>query len=308
MPAVLVTGGAGFIGSHLVERLVAEGLTVRVLDNLSTGKRENIESFAGSIEFVEGDIRDRELLAQLVDGIEVVFHLAANPSVQESVENPLKTHDVNLGGTLNVFEAARKSKVRRLVFSSSTSVYGDTAQVPTPEDSPLEPMSPYGLQKLFCEKICKMANDEYGLETAVLRYFNVFGERQNVASQYAAVIPNFITRLQRGKQPEIYGDGEQTRDFIYVGDVAEVTALAGSHPGAAGKVFNIASGKAVTVNALAETCARVLGKDIKPSHSPERKGDIKFSTADTTRAETVLGFSPKTALEDGLRRTAEYIS
>jgi len=244
----LVTGGAGFIGSHLVEELVKQGQRVRVIDNLSTGKKENIKPFLGEIEFVEGDIRDLELVRAAMDGVEYVLHQAAVPSVPRSVKDPLTSNSVNVEGTLNILVAARDADVKRVVYASSSSVYGDTPVLPKHEDMKQEPRSPYAVSKLTGELYCQVFYYVYGLETVVLRYFNVFGPQQDPKSQYAAVVPKFITALLHGESPTIFGDGEQSRDFTYIENVVAANLLATKAPDVAGEVFNIAYGERITVN------------------------------------------------------------
>ncbi len=309
MTRYLVTGGAGFIGSQIAERLLKEGHAVAVLDNLSTGKSENIEflkSLKGDFTFVQGDVVDPSDCARAMKGVEIVFHEAALGSVPKSIEDPFATHRSNVEGTLRVLMAARAAGVRRVVNAASSSAYGDTPVLPKVETMPGNPFSPYAATKLTQELYCRSFAVSYGLETVSLRYFNVFGSRQDPHSQYAAVIPRFFQALLRKQQPEIYGDGEQTRDFGYVGDVVEANLLASKFEGAEGQVFNIAGGKAITINELARKIAALLGSDIVPKYHPARVGDIRHSLADVSAARKNLGFSPKTSLDEGLRAASDW--
>jgi nucleoside-diphosphate-sugar epimerase len=303
---VLVTGGAGFIGSHLAERLLREGYGIRVLDNFSTGHRANIAGFADDIELVEGDIQSYERAHTAVRGCELVVHEAALPSVPRSVQDPLTSNASNVIGTLNVLLAARDSDVRRVVYASSSSVYGATGALPKSEDLPVAPISPYAVAKLAGEGYCRSFWTVYGLETVALRYFNVFGERQDPLSQYAAVIPSFIGALLSSERPVIYGSGEQTRDFTYVGNVVEGTMLALHAEGAPGKVFNIAAGEQTSVGRLLEELQSITGRHEQPRYEPARPGELTHSHADISRAEQELGYRPTVTLSEGLRRTAEH--
>jgi nucleoside-diphosphate-sugar epimerase len=303
---VLVTGGAGFIGSHLAERLLREGYGIRVLDNFSTGHRANIAGFADDIELVEGDIQSYERAHTAVRGCELVVHEAALPSVPRSVQDPLTSNASNVIGTLNVLLAARDSDVRRVVYASSSSVYGATEALPKSEDLPVAPISPYAVAKLAGEGYCRSFWTVYGLETVALRYFNVFGERQDPLSQYAAVIPSFIGALLSSERPVIYGSGEQTRDFTYVGNVVEGTMLALHAEGAPGKVFNIAAGEQTSVGRLLEELQSITGRHEQPRYEPARPGELTHSHADISRAEQELGYRPTVTLSEGLRRTAEH--
>jgi len=306
----LVTGGAGFIGSHIVERLVQEGQHVRVIDNLSTGKRKNIEPFLEKIEFIEGDVRDLELVRKAMDGVDYVLHQAAVPSVPRSVKDPLTTNAVNIEGTLNILIAARDAGVKRVVYASSSSVYGDTPVLPKHEGMKLEPRSPYAVSKLGGELYCQVFYHVYGLETVVLRYFNVFGPRQDPESQYAAVVPKFIAALLRNEPPTIFGDGEQSRDFTYVENVVEANLLAAQAkgPDVAGQVFNIACGTRVTINKLAQMLAEIIGVDpeLKPHYAPPRPGDVRHSLADISKGQRFLGYHVKVDLFEGLKRTVDW--
>ena len=306
----LVTGGAGFIGSHIVERLVQEGQHVRVIDNLSTGKRKNIEPFLEKIEFIEGDVRDLELVRKAMDGVDYVLHQAAVPSVPRSVKDPLTTNAVNVEGTLNILIAARDAGVKRVVYASSSSVYGDTPTLPKQEGMKPQPRSPYAVSKLAGEFYCQVFYHVYGLETVVLRYFNVFGPRQDPESQYAAVVPKFITALLRNEPPTIFGDGEQSRDFTYVENVVEANLLATQAKGTdvAGQVFNIACGTRITINKLAQMLAEIIGVDpeLEPHYAPPRPGDVRHSLADISKGQEFLGYHVKVDLFEGLKRTVDW--
>ena len=302
----LVTGGAGFIGSHLVEELVRQGQEVRVIDNLATGKKENIEPFLPKVEFIEGDIRDLEIVRDAMHGVDYVLHQAAVPSVPRSVKDPLTSNSVNVEGTLNILIAARDADVKRVVYASSSSVYGDTPVLPKHEDMKQEPLSPYAVSKLGGELYCKAFHHVYGLETVALRYFNVFGPRQDPKSQYAAVVPKFITALLHGEPPTIFGDGEQSRDFTYIENVVEANLLAAKAPDVAGEVFNIACGERITVNELASALAGLIGIKIEPEHTLGRSGDVRHSLADISKAKKLLGYKGEVAVREGLRQTVEW--
>ncbi|RME75172.1 MAG: SDR family oxidoreductase, partial [Chloroflexi bacterium] len=302
METCLVTGGGGFIGSHVVEALLERGFAVRVLDNLSTGHRENLAAVQGRIEFIEGDIREPETAARAVDGVSLVFHLAAVVSVPWSMAHPLETEQVNTAGTLCLLEAAQKAGVRRLVFSSTCAVYGDDPTLPKTEAMPPAPVSPYAVSKLAAEGYCRIFAAALGLETVVLRYFNVFGPRQDPSSPYSGVISIFVDRLRRGQPVTIYGDGEQTRDFVYVGDVAQANLRAALAPDVSGQIFNIGTGRAVTVNHLFAVLSGLLNYPHPPRYEPPRAGDIRHSYADPSLARSRLGWSAQVAFEEGLRR------
>jgi UDP-glucose 4-epimerase len=303
---VLVTGGAGFIGSNLVRALIERGDDVRVLDNFSTGNRVNLEGL--DVEIVEGELRSYERVHRAVRGAEIVYHLGALGSVPRSVQDPLTSSAVNIEGTLNVLLAARDEGIRRVVYSSSTSVYGSTRQLPTTEDTPPDPISPYGVAKLAAERYCVSFSRVYdSLETAVLRYFNVFGPRQSPSSQYAAVVPLFVTAIATGQPVQIHGDGEQSRDFTYVENVVDATLRASVAEGANGEIFNIANGTPASVNALADTIGAILGKPVLKEHLPPRAGDIRDSWADLSKATRILGYRPAVELDEGLRRTVEFL-
>jgi nucleoside-diphosphate-sugar epimerase len=306
MARVVVTGGAGFIGSNLVRALIERGDEVRVLDNFSTGNRANLEGLG--VEIVEGELRSYERVHNAVRGTEVVYHLGALGSVPRSVQDPLTSSAVNVEGTLNVLLAARDEGVRRVVFSSSTSVYGSSRQLPTPEDHPPDPISPYGVAKLAAERYCVSFSRVYeSFETVVLRYFNVFGPRQSPFSQYSAAIPLFITAIDAGRPVNVYGDGEQSRDFTYVGNVVDATLRAGEAVGASGEIFNIAAGSPVSVNRMADTIGEILGKRVEKRHLPPRAADIRDSWADLGKSERLLGYRPQIDFEDGLRRTIDFL-
>lgn len=306
MKKYLVTGGGGFIGSHLTEALVARGAEVRVLDNFLTGKRGNLAAVESRIEILEGDIRDPETCRKAADGVESVLHQAALPSVPRSVKDPRTTNDINITGTLNMLLAARDAGVRSFVFASSSSVYGDDPGLPKKEGREGEPLSPYAISKLVGEKYCRVFSSLFGLPTVCLRYFNVFGPRQDPLSQYAAVIPNFVTKILRGVSPTIYGDGEQSRDFTFVENVVEGNILASLATHLRGAALNIACGDRITVNGLVREINDVLGTDVKPVHAEERPGDIKHSNADISNAVQALHYAPKVAFREGLMRTAEW--
>jgi UDP-glucose 4-epimerase len=298
----LVTGGAGFIGSHVVERLVRDGWRVRILDDLSTGCIENLASVRTDVDIVQGDIRDLEACRRASRGIDTVFHLAAMVSVVRSVEDPLHSHGINVDGTLNVLQGAREHGVRRLVFSSSAAVYGNAEAAPTREDQPLRPQSPYATEKCAGEMYCRNFQDLYGLETVVLRYFNVFGPRQSADSGYAAVIPAFEKAIREGRAPIIFGDGGQTRDFVYVENVAQANLLAAGVPGAAGGTFNIAAGESRSLLELVDELARAHGRQLMPLFREARAGEVRHSRADISRARIQLGYAPEVGLSCGLER------
>jgi len=300
---VVVTGGAGFIGSHLAEELARRDYYVIILDDLSTGKMENIEPLLGkdNAEFIRGSITDLPLLQKLFQGIDYVFHQAAIPSVPRSVENPLASHEANITGTLNVLLAARDNSVKKVIYASSSSVYGDTPTLPKREDMPPNPQSPYAVTKLCGEYYCCVFQDVYGLPTACLRYFNVYGPKQDPNSQYAAVIPRFISRVSQGNPPVIFGDGEQTRDFTFISDVVEANILAAE--GSAGGIFNIGGGgHQITIEALARLVTNLMGKSVEPVYEEPRPGDIRHSLADISRARG-FGYEPRWSLEEGLKET-----
>jgi UDP-glucose 4-epimerase len=301
----LVTGGAGFIGSNLVRALLARGDEVRVLDNFSTGYRRNLEPL--DVELVEGDLRSYERVATAVNGVEVVFHQGALPSVPRSIQDPLTSSAVNVEGTLNVLLAARDAGVRRVVFASSSSVYGDAPGMPRLESQRPAPLAPYAVSKLAAEQYCMVANRVFGLETVALRYFNVFGEHQDPLSGYAAVIPKFIRIMLDGERPTIFGDGETSRDFTHVENVVEANLAAAAEPAAAGRVMNVAIGSSHTLNELVETLRRLLDSDIEADYAPPRPGDVAESLADVSLARELIGYEPGVAFEEGLERTIAWI-
>lgn len=302
----LVTGGAGFIGSNIVQLLLEKGKRVRVLDNFSTGRRENLAPFARDVELVEGDIRDPRAVGKALAGVSFVSHQAALPSVTRSVEDPYTSNQVNIDGTLNVLIAARDAGVKRLVFASSSSVYGNNPVLPKREDMPPSPLSPYAVGKIAGEYYCGVFNRLYGLPCTALRYFNVFGPRQDPRSQYAAVIPNFFGALCAGEPALIDGDGEQSRDFTFVRNVAEANALALDSGLEGGEVLNIACGAATTVNELYRLISATVGVSIPARRGPARQGDVRHSLADCSRARELLRFEPSVDLAEGLRITAGY--
>ncbi|HEY2541765.1 MAG TPA: NAD-dependent epimerase/dehydratase family protein [Gaiellaceae bacterium] len=306
MARALVTGGAGFIGSNVVRALLERGDEVRVLDNFSTGNRANLAGL--EVEIVEGELRSYERVHNAVRGTEVVYHLGALGSVPRSVQDPLTSSAVNVEGTLNVLLAARDEGVRRVVYSSSSSVYGAKADLPVDETLQADPISPYGVAKLAAERYCVSFSRVYeSFESVVLRYFNVFGPRQSPFSQYAAMVPLFITAIAAGEPVTIFGDGEQSRDFTYVANVVDATVRAAHADGASGRIFNVAAGSPASVNAVAETIGRIVGKPVEATFAPPRPGDIRDSWADVSAARNVLGYEPTVDLEAGLRLTIEHL-
>jgi UDP-N-acetylglucosamine/UDP-N-acetyl-alpha-D-glucosaminouronate 4-epimerase len=302
----LVTGGAGFIGSHLADRLLRDGHEVRVLDNFSTGSRTNILGLGGDVEVVEGDIQSYERVHNAVRDREVVFHQAALPSVPRSIQDPLTSNAVNVIGTLNILLASRDSGVRRVVFASSSSIYGADRTLPKREDRAPRPIAPYAVAKLAAEGYCRSFSQVYTLETVALRYFNVFGPRQDPDSAYAAVIPKFITALLNGEAPVVFGDGEQSRDFTYIDNVLEANLLAATAEGVSGQTFNIACGERITLNELLAQLREILDTDLRASHLESRPGDVRHSLADISRAEEMLGYRPLVEFKEGLRRTVDH--
>lgn len=306
MATYLVTGGSGFIGSHTVDELLRRGESVRVLDNLATGRRENLDHVRDRIDFYEVDIRDLEKIRPAFAGVDYVVHLAALPSVPRSVADPLTSNAVNIDGTLNVLLAARDAKVKRVAFAASSSAYGDNPEFPRVETQIPRPLSPYALTKLAGEYYCELFTRLYGLEAVALRYFNIFGPRQNPDSPYTGVLSIFISFYIRGKTPIIYGDGEQSRDFTYVANAVKATLLACTAPGAAGKNINVGVGEQFTLNRTIALLNQIFGKEVKPDYGPPREGDVRDSLADITLAREALGYKPDVRYEDGLRRTVEW--
>jgi len=306
MTTYLVTGGAGFIGSHIAEALINRGETVRVLDNLLTGKRVNLAPLAGGLRFIEGDIRDLDTCRRAVEGADHVLHQAALPSVPRSVEDPLLTNAINVTGTLNLLLAARDAGVRSFVLASSSSVYGDDPTLPKQEGREGKPLSPYALSKLAGEKYGELFHALFRLKAIALRYFNVFGPRQDPFSQYAAVIPLFITKILKGECPVIYGDGEQSRDFTYVQNVVEANLMAAESDAPGGESINVACGEGMTVNGLLAAVNEVLGTKVKAVYAAARPGDIKHSVADVRKARRLINFQPSVSFMDGLRKTVGW--
>lgn len=302
----VVTGGAGFIGSNIVERLVDNDNEVVVIDNLLTSTMENLKEVVPHIKFVNGDIQDMNLLKREFDGADYVLHQAALSSVPRSIDDPIASNQNNIDGTLNVLVAAHDAGVKRVVYAASSSAYGNTPTLPKHEGMAPDPLSPYAITKLVGEQYCKVFYDIYGLETVSLRYFNVFGPRQDPNSQYAAVIPKFITAMLNNERPVIFGDGEQSRDFTYVQNNVDANLLACTVPKAAGKMFNIACGERISLNQLVEVLNGILGKDIEPVYAEERIGDVKHSLADISLARDILGYEPEYGFEDGLIKTVEW--
>ncbi|HEX5706455.1 MAG TPA: SDR family oxidoreductase [Pyrinomonadaceae bacterium] len=304
---VLVTGGAGFIGSHIAEACAASGARVRVLDDLTTGYVENIEEIRGEVDFVRGSVNDRETLRRALEGVEVIFHEAAIPSVPRSVENPEETHRACAEATFNLLVAAREAKVRRLVYAASSSAYGDQPTLPKTEEMAPMPLSPYAAAKLVGEHYCQAWTHSYGFETVALRYFNVFGPRQDPGSQYSGVISRFVSALSTGERPVIYGDGEQSRDFTYVSNAVDANLRAAESSGAVGQVINVANGERTTLNELLDALKKITGRSkVQAEYREPRVGDVRHSLADITRARALLGYEPKVGLEEGLRLTLDW--
>ncbi|MGH9803198.1 MAG: SDR family oxidoreductase [Blastocatellia bacterium] len=302
----LVTGGAGFIGSHIAEALVKRGDRVRVLDNLMTGKRENLAHLAGKVEFIEADIRDYTATRQAVEGVNIVYHEAAIPSVPRSVAEPQLNHEANVNGTFNVLMAARDAGVKRVIFAASSSAYGDTEVLPKTETMLPNPLSPYAAAKLVGELYCQVFTQVYGLETVALRYFNVFGPRQDPTSPYSGVISKFVTSLLNNQAPTIFGDGEQSRDFTYIANVVDANLRAAEAPEAAGQVMNLGIGQRITLNQLFEELQKIIGTNLKPEYKEIRAGDVRHSLADIARAENLLGYQPLVGFAEGLKYTVDW--
>ncbi len=304
---VLVTGGAGFIGSHIAQGMVERGARVRVIDDLSTGHRENLEEIGGSVDFREANLADEKALLSALEGVELVYHEAAIPSVPRSVQNPVETHVACVDATFALLNAARSSGVRRVVYAASSSAYGDQPTLPKVEDMRPEPLSPYAAAKLVGEYYCQVFTRVYNLETVCLRYFNVFGPRQDPSSEYSGVVSRFISALLSDERPVIYGDGEQSRDFTYIGDVVEANARAAETTAGVGRVINFARGERTTLNQLLEAVKKITGRtEVEAEYREPRKGDVRHSLADITRARELLGYTPQVSLEEGLRHTIEW--
>jgi len=306
MKRALVTGGAGFIGSHLVEGLLARGYEVTVLDNYATGRHENLARVINQIHFVEGDVRNLTTVHSVMRKVDVVFHEAALPSVARSVKNPLESNEVNITGTLNVLVAARDAEVRRVVLAGSSSAYGNTPTLPKVETMPADPLSPYAISKLAGELYARSFTNLYGLSTATLRYFNVFGPRQDPTTQYAGVIAKFVTSALAGKPYPVNGDGEQSRDFSYIENVVQANLLAAEAKFDGGQVINIAFGQRTTLNQIIAMLNELTGQNLAAMYGPERAGDVRHSHADLTRAKHILGYAPAIDVREGLRRTLEW--
>ena len=303
----LVTGGAGFIGSHIAAALVGQGARVRIIDDFSTGHRENIDEIGGEVDFIQASLSDGKKLASALENVELVFHEAAIPSVPRSVEKPFETHEASVNATFSLLLAARDRGVRRVIYAASSSAYGDQLQSPKQEDMRPDPLSPYAVAKLVGEYYCQVFSRVYRLETVSLRYFNVFGPRQDPSSQYSGVISRFISALLDGERPVIYGDGEQSRDFTYVSNVVDANLLAAESVTAIGRVVNIANGRSVTINHVLELLKTLTGRtNVKAEHDPPRTGDVRDSLADLTLAHSLLGYNPSVGLEEGLRLTLDW--
>ena len=305
MAYYLVTGGAGFIGSHLAEELVRRGQRVRIVDSLITGARRNVAHVSG-VDFLEGDLADAGVAERAVQGIDYVLHQAAIPSVPRSVADPVTSHRANVDASLKLLVAAREGGVKRVVYAGSSSAYGNTSTLPKREDMPTHPLSPYALQKLVVEQYCRLFTELYELETVTIRYFNVFGPRQDPGSPYSGVVSLFATALLEGRPPIMYGDGEQTRDFTYVANVVDGVLRAVEAPGAVGEVVNVATGGRISLNELLRTMSRIVGSRIEPVFKAPRAGDVRDSQADISKAKTLLGYAPTVTLEEGLTRTLAW--
>ncbi len=304
----LITGGAGFIGSNIAHTLLTQGHDVRIIDNFATGRKVNIEDVTDRIELIDGDVRDFWTVSEAVDGVDYVLHQAALPSVIRSVKNPLTSNIVNINGTLNILEAARQAGVKRVVFACSSSVYGESETLPKVETMTPSPLSPYAVNKITGEYYCKVYHRLYGLETVALRYFNIFGPRQDPGSQYSAVIPLFIKAVLTGKRPTIFGDGEQSRDFTYIGNAVAANLKACTAPAAAGKAYNVACGERFTLNQTLTYINEILGKDVKPIYNDPRPGDIRHSLADIEAAKKDLGYAVDFDFKTGLRETVKWFT
>jgi nucleoside-diphosphate-sugar epimerase len=304
---VLVTGGAGFIGSNIAADLVESGARVRIIDDLSTGHRENVAEIGGDVDFIQASLTDSKAVSSALQGVELVFHEAAIPSVPRSVAKPTETHEASVNATFSLLLAARDQKVRRLVYAASSSAYGDQPELPKAENMRPDPLSPYAVAKLVGEYYCQVFSRVYGLETVSLRYFNVFGPRQDPGSHYSGVISRFINALLNGEQPVIYGDGEQSRDFTYISNVVDANLRAAESASAVGRVINIANGERVTINEVFEKVKKLTGRmEVQPEYYPSRTGDVRDSLADLTLARSILGYNPTTGLEEGLSLTLDW--
>lgn len=303
----LITGGAGFIGSHIAEALLDRGESVRVFDNLATGRKSNLAVFKGWAEFIEGDLRDLDNVRSAVKGVEVVFHQGALASVPRSIADPVRSLETNINGTQNILLAARDAGVRRVVYASSSSVYGDTPTLPKREDMPTNPMSPYALHKLTGELLCGIFTRIYKLETVSLRYFNVFGPRQDPTSEYAAVIPRFLTALIEKRCPIVFGDGEQTRDFTFIANVVQANLLAATAPRAVGHAMNIGCGEQISLNSVLNIAGELLGMTVDAEYRDARPGDVRHSLADISLAQRLLGYKPIVSFREGLARTLDAL-
>jgi UDP-glucose 4-epimerase len=303
----LVTGGAGFIGSHIAEALLDRGESVRIFDNFATGRKSNVDALKGRAQFIEGDLRDLDSVRSAVRGVEVVFHQGALASVPRSIADPIRSLETNINGTQNVLLAARDAAVRRVVYASSSSVYGDTPTLPKREDMPTNPMSPYALQKLTGELLCGIFTSIYKLETVALRYFNVFGPRQDPVSEYAAVIPRFLAALIKKRKPIVFGDGEQTRDFTYIANVVQANLLAATAPQAVGRAMNIGCGEKISLNSVLRIAGELLGVPVDAEYRDTRSGDVRDSLADINLAQQLLGYVPIVRFSDGLAYTLEAL-
>jgi len=306
VPGYLVTGGAGFIGSHIAEALVRQGATVTILDDLSSGRTANLAPLGSGVTFIRGDVRDGAAVRRALEGVEAVFHQAAVPSVVRSFDNPAETLSVNVAGTAELLETCRRMGVGKVVFASSSSVYGDSPSLPKEESMDPQPKSPYALSKLSCEKLLGIYAEVYGMDTVALRYFNVFGPRQDPASEYAAVIPRFITTVLRGKAPTVFGDGLQTRDFAYIENVVRANLLCLRTPNLRGEVINVACGERISLLDLLAVLGDLTGRTPAPVFEPERAGDVKHSLASIDKAAALIGFTVEVPVREGLKRTLEY--
>jgi UDP-glucose 4-epimerase len=310
MDKVVVTGGAGFIGSNLAEHLLAQGFSVTIIDDFSNGKEENLAGWfdesSGRASLLRANINDTDKMRKAFGGARYVFHQAAIPSVPRSIADPQATHSSNISGTLSVLVAARDAGVKRVVVASSSSIYGDDPGLPKVENRVGRPLSPYALSKIVCEEYSRLFHQLFSLETVALRYFNVFGPRQDPKSEYAAVIPRFVTRVLSGVRPTVYGDGEQTRDFTYVSNVVDANWKAATHPNAAGQVFNIGCGEKTSLNQLLNVINKIAGTQVRPDYEPGRTGDVRHSVADISKARTLLDYAPAVPLDEGLRRVLNW--